>query len=96
MKHRLRAKLEEVADELRQRRHQLIPEQGRSLGSVVRGHIAYFGVPSNRTALDSFRRQAGRSWDRCPGQELQLLCPARTYLITAIADPVEFRFGRHA
>lgn len=64
MKHRLRAKLREVAAVLRQRRHQPIPEQGRWLASVVRGHIAYYGVPTNRAALDSFRSQAGKSWYR--------------------------------
>ena len=35
---RMRAKLAEVRDQLRQRRHQPVPEQGRWLGSVVRGH----------------------------------------------------------
>ena len=29
----------EVKDQLRQRRHQPVPEQGRWLGSVVRGHL---------------------------------------------------------
>jgi hypothetical protein len=38
--------------EMQRRRHQPIPEQGRRLGSVVRGHIAYFGVPTNAPRLD--------------------------------------------
>jgi len=33
---RMRAKLKEVKDQLRQRRHEPVPEQGRWLGSVVR------------------------------------------------------------
>ncbi len=37
---RMTAKLHEVADELRRRRHHSIPEQGHWLGAVVRGHIA--------------------------------------------------------
>ena len=92
MKQRLRAKLQEVADELRQRRHQPIPEQGRWLASVVRGHIAYFGVPSNRTALDSFRRQAGRSWYRAlkrRGQRSRLNWTRMRRLINRWLPPVQ-------
>jgi hypothetical protein len=44
---RMRAKLGEVNDQLKRRRHQPIPEQGRWLGSVVRGHLAYYAVPGN-------------------------------------------------
>ena len=64
MKQRLRAKLREVIEILRQRRHQPIPEQGRWLASVVRGHIAYYGVPTNWAALESFRSQVGKGWSR--------------------------------
>jgi len=59
---RMRAKLREVKDQLKQRRHQPIPEQGRWLASVVRGHRAYDGVPGNRTAVASFRTQVTRYW----------------------------------
>jgi len=59
---RMRAKLREVKDQLKQRRHQPIPEQGRWLASVVRGHRAYYGVPGNRTAVASFRTQVTRYW----------------------------------
>ena len=38
---RMRAKLAEVNDQLKRRRHLPIPEQGRWLASVVRGHRAY-------------------------------------------------------
>jgi hypothetical protein len=71
MKQRLRVKLREVAGVLRQRRHQPIPEQGRWLASVVRGHIAYYGVPTNRAALDSLRSQVGKSWHRALGRRSQ-------------------------
>jgi RNA-directed DNA polymerase len=64
MRQRARAKLREVAEELRRRRHRPIPEQGLWLASVIRGHIAYYGVPTNWRALDSFRSQAGKSWYR--------------------------------
>ena len=59
---RLRAKLREVNDQLKRRRHQPIPEQGRWLGSVVRGHLAYYAVPGNVRAVRSFRTQVTRHW----------------------------------
>jgi RNA-directed DNA polymerase len=59
---RMRAKLKEVKDQLKRRRHQPVPEQGRWLGSVVRGHLAYYAVPGNSTAIRAFRTQATRHW----------------------------------
>ena len=59
---RMRAKLAEVKDQLRQRRHQPVPEQGRWLGSVVRGHCAYYAVPGNRKAVAASAPQATRHW----------------------------------
>ena len=59
---RMRAKLREVKDQLKARRHQPVPEQGRWLGSVVRGHRAYYAVPGNRTAVATFRTQVTRYW----------------------------------
>jgi hypothetical protein len=59
---RMRAKLREVNDQLRRRRHQPIPEQGRWLASVVRGHRAYYAVPGDTDAVAAFRTQATRHW----------------------------------
>jgi RNA-directed DNA polymerase len=59
---RMRAKLKAVKDQLRQRMHEPIPEQGRWLGSVVRGHMAYYGVPGNLKAVAAFRDQVARHW----------------------------------
>ena len=58
------AKLREVNALLRQRRHWPIPEQGQWLGSVVRGHTAYYGVPGNIAAVSAFRKQVTRLWGR--------------------------------
>jgi len=49
---------------MQRRRHLPIPDQGRWLASVLRGHYAYYGVPTNIEALDSFRRTMARSWCR--------------------------------
>jgi RNA-directed DNA polymerase len=62
MRKRMTAKLGEVKTELRQRRHDPIPEQGAWLGSIVRGYFAYHAVPRNQPALQTFRHQIGRLW----------------------------------
>jgi group II intron reverse transcriptase/maturase len=59
---RMRAKLAEVKDQLKRRRHYPIPEQGAWLGSVVRGHVAYYAVPGNTDAVSTFRTQVTRLW----------------------------------
>lgn len=64
MRTRMTAKLLEVKTELQRRRHQPIPEQGRWLSAVIRGHTAYFGVPGNYDAVDAFRTGVARHWYR--------------------------------
>jgi hypothetical protein len=59
---RMRAKLREVKDELKRRRHQPIPVQGKWLQSVVQGHFAYYAVPGNTDAVAGFRTQVSRLW----------------------------------
>jgi RNA-directed DNA polymerase len=59
---RMRAKLKQVKDQLRRRMHQPIPVQGRWLASVVRGHMAYYGVPGNSKAVEAFRNEVTRHW----------------------------------
>jgi group II intron reverse transcriptase/maturase len=59
---RMRAKLREVKDQLKVRRHQPIPDQGQWLASVVRGHRAYYAVPGNRAAVATFRTQVTKLW----------------------------------
>ena len=63
---RLQAKLNAVKAELQRRMHEPIPEQGKWLQAVVRGHLRYYGVPMNNPALALFK------WDgsgivRCRG-----------------------------
>ena len=61
---RLKATLREVADKLNHNPHTPIPEQGRWLGSVVRGFYAYHAVPTNLQALSAFRYHLTRYWLR--------------------------------
>ena len=59
---RMRAKLKAVNDQLRRRMHQPIPVQGRWLASVMRGHMAYYAVPGNTSAVNAFRTQVTGRW----------------------------------
>jgi RNA-directed DNA polymerase len=59
---RLRAKLKQARAEIMRRRHLPIPEQGKWLASVVRGHQAYYAVPGNISAVNAFRTQVTRHW----------------------------------
>ena len=59
---RMKAKLKEVAGELRQRMHQSIPAQGTWLKQVVTGYFAYHAVPTNWAALRAFRAVITRQW----------------------------------
>ena len=61
---RMQAKLNALKGKIEQRQHQPIPEQGRWLASVLRGHYNYYAVPDNGEALRAFRRQAVWHWLR--------------------------------
>ena len=62
IKKRMRAKLKQVKAELRRRRHWPIPEQGRWLASVLRGHLNYYAVPGNIDSVTAFRDQIRWHW----------------------------------
>lgn len=68
---RMTAKLAEVKAELRRRIHDPIPETGKWLASVVRGHIQYYGVPMNAPALSRFRFEVIGHWQRTLSQRSQ-------------------------
>src|SRR5580704_16151008 len=61
---RMRAKLSEVAGELRRRMHQSIPEQGKWLKQVTTGFFNYHAVPTNWDALGAFRAEITERWRR--------------------------------
>jgi RNA-directed DNA polymerase len=64
MRKRMQAKLQQVKEELRRRRHLTIGEQAKYLGAVIQGHARYYGVPRNFPALHTFRWALGRLWWR--------------------------------
>lgn len=59
-----KAKLATLRDEIRRRRHDPVDEQHRWLSAVVRGHMQYYGVPTNFRALASFRNEVEQAWHR--------------------------------
>src|ERR1019366_5806147 len=61
---RTMAKLLEITEDLRRRWHQDVAEQGRWLGSIVRGYFAYHAVPTNTHALSAFRHHVTDLWRR--------------------------------
>jgi RNA-directed DNA polymerase len=61
---RMQAKLLEITEDLRRRWHQDVAEQGRWLGSVVRGFFAYHAIPTNARALSAFRHHVVNLWRR--------------------------------
>ncbi len=63
-RHRMRAALGEIKDEMRRRRHDSLADQGRWLRSVVAGYFAYHAVPTNAQALGAYRHHVLELWWR--------------------------------
>ena len=61
---RQQSKLKAIKQELWRRMHHSIPEQGAYLRSVVNGHLQYYGVPFNYSAVFAFRTGAVWLWWR--------------------------------
>ncbi len=59
---RMRAKLQQLKQQIRERRHAPIAETGRWLRAVVQGHYNYYGVPGNTDRLGSFRHRVLVMW----------------------------------
>jgi RNA-directed DNA polymerase len=59
---RKRATLQRIVDELRRIRHSPIDGQGRWLATVLRGHYAYFAVPTNLPAVRTLRNHVKVHW----------------------------------
>ena len=80
------ARLREIKDELRRRRHWPIPEQGQRLKQVVTGFFAYHAAPTNGAALSAFRYHVTDLWrrslrrcsqrDRCTWKRMRKLVDA--------------------
>ena len=61
---RMRAKLRQVKQQLRERMHDPVPQTGQWLKSVVQGYFNYYAVPGNLTSLGVFRDRVLALWWR--------------------------------
>jgi hypothetical protein len=68
---RLTHKLKELRVEARRRMHTPIVLQYQWLCSVLRGHFAYFGLPSNFDRINAFYRETCRLWYRALNRRSQ-------------------------
>jgi group II intron reverse transcriptase/maturase len=59
---RMRAKLQEIRQKLRQRMHDAVPKTAKWLRSVVQGYCNYHAVPGNGQRLQAFRDAVTRYW----------------------------------
>jgi group II intron reverse transcriptase/maturase len=59
---RMRAKIQEIAEALMERRHESTPDLGAWLRAVLNGYFNYHAVPGNRTSMGSFYREICRAW----------------------------------
>ena len=59
---RMRAKLQEIKQELRRRMHDPVEQTGKWLKSVMQGYFNYHAVPGNLGRLKVFHRRVQRLW----------------------------------
>jgi group II intron reverse transcriptase/maturase len=68
---RFRRALQRVARWCRDHRHRPVPEQHATLGRMLRGHCAYYGITWNSLALSRFREAIWRQWVKWLGRRSQ-------------------------
>jgi RNA-directed DNA polymerase len=61
---RMRSKVREIKQQLRQRMHDPVPQTGAWLKSVVQGYFNYYAVPGNIVSLTLFRDRLLGVWWR--------------------------------
>ena len=59
---RMRAKLQQIKQQLRRRMHDPVAQTGAWLKSVVQGYFNYYAVPGNLDSLNAFRVKVSRLW----------------------------------
>jgi RNA-directed DNA polymerase len=64
-------KLKELRVEAKRRMHRPIAEQREWLSAVLRGHFAYYGLPSNMRTMASFAYQVRRLWHQALARRSQ-------------------------
>jgi group II intron reverse transcriptase/maturase len=70
---RMRAKLQQIKQQLHARMHDPVVQTGEWLKSVVQGYFNYHAIPGNLDSLSVFRERVTRLWRRT------LLCRSQTH-----------------
>lgn len=68
---RMIRKLKEMRMEARRRMHAPVREQHEWISAVLRGHFAYYGLPSNMRAMASFACEVRKLWHRALARRSQ-------------------------
>ena len=63
-KARMRTALRKLREELMRRRHLSIEKQGKTLGRVVQGYLNDHAIPTNSPAIQRYRKQVVRHWQK--------------------------------
>ena len=61
---RMRAKLRDIKQQIRERMHDPVRQTGQWLKSIVQGHFNYYAVPGNLDSLGLFRERVLGYWGR--------------------------------
>jgi len=61
---RMRTKLRQIKQQLRERMHDPVPQTGRWLKSIVQGSFNYYAVPGNLDSLGTFKERVLTMWWR--------------------------------
>src|SRR6202051_1934436 len=59
---RMRAKLQEIKQQIRARMHDTVPDTGNWLRAIMQGHFNYYAVPGNLDSLGMFRERVLSMW----------------------------------
>jgi group II intron reverse transcriptase/maturase len=79
---RMRAKLRQIQQQLRERMHDPVPHTGQWLQSIVRGYFNYYAVPGNLTSLGVFRDRVLALWWRTLRRRSQQRSVSWTRILT--------------
>ena len=61
---RMRAKLQEIKQQIRARMHDTVPDTGSWLRAIMQDHFTYYAVPGNLDSLGMFRERVLSMWWR--------------------------------
>ena len=82
----MRAKLQEIKQELNARMHDPIEQTGKWLRSVIQGYFNYHAVPGNMQRLKVFNERGKRHWRRALRRRGQTHRPNWARILRLVVD----------